>query len=283
MPALDDVRVTCIATNIPGPVTAARLRDLGAHVTKIEPPSGDPLAYACPAWYAEMTRGMRVVTLDLKDPEQRVQLGEYLAAADLLLTSSRPAALENLRLDWGTLHAAYPKLCHVAIVGHLAPEENRAGHDLTYVAAHGLVAPPRLPPTLIADLAGAERAALAGLALLHARDRGCGSGQCLVALADAAEAFAAPLRHRVTTPQGLLGGGLPNYNLYKTKDGWLAVAALETHFLERLKRELSLARAEHEDLQAVFATRTAAEWQAWAAARDLPIAAVQAAPPAGIS
>lgn len=278
MPTLDDVRVLCMATNIPGPAAAARLRDLGACVTKVEPPSGDLLDHACPAWYAELTQDMRIVTLDLKSPDQRAQLDGYLATTDLLLTSNRPAALVNLRLDWETLHAAYPELCHVAIVGHKPPDENRAGHDLTYVAAHGLVTPPRLPPTLLADLAGAERAALAGLALLHARDRGCGGGHCFIALADAAEAFAAPLRHHVTTPQGVLGGGLSNYNLYKTTDGWLAVAALETHFLERLQRELSLARAEYEDLQAVFATRTAEEWQRWAAARDLPIVAVSSVP-----
>ncbi|HNT87512.1 MAG TPA: CoA transferase, partial [Candidatus Hydrogenedentes bacterium] len=113
MPLLHEVRVLCVAANVPGPAAAARLRDLGARVTKVEPPSGDPLAIASPAWYAELTRGMRVVTLDLKDTAQRAELDAHLADADLLITSNRPAALANLGLDWSALHVAWPRLCHV--------------------------------------------------------------------------------------------------------------------------------------------------------------------------
>jgi crotonobetainyl-CoA:carnitine CoA-transferase CaiB-like acyl-CoA transferase len=43
--------------NLPGPLAAARLHALGAAITKIEPPEGDPLAAACPAWYARCTPG----------------------------------------------------------------------------------------------------------------------------------------------------------------------------------------------------------------------------------
>ena len=38
-----------LAVNLPGPAAAARLRALGARVTKVEPASGDPLALAAPA------------------------------------------------------------------------------------------------------------------------------------------------------------------------------------------------------------------------------------------
>ncbi|HNT89111.1 MAG TPA: CoA transferase, partial [Candidatus Hydrogenedentes bacterium] len=62
---------------------------------------------------------------------------------------------------------------------------------------------------------------------------------------------------------------------YAAADGWLAVAALETHFLERLKRELGLDRAGYDDLHSVFRTRTAIAWERWAVERDLPLAAVQ--------
>lgn len=275
MPLLHEVRVLCVAANVPGPAAAARLRDLGARVTKVEPPSGDPLAIASPAWYAELTRDMRVVMLDLKDGAQRAELDAHLADADLLITSNRPAALANLGLDWSALHVAWPRLCHVAIIGYPPPNENRAGHDLTYAAAHGLLTPPRMPPTLVADLAGAERAASEGLALVLARERGADAGHRLVALSDAAAALAAPLRHGATAHGGVLGGGLPNYNLYAAADGWLAVAALETHFLDRLKRELGLDRAEYDDLHSVFRTRTAIAWERWAVERDLPLAAVQ--------
>ena len=60
------MHVVTTALNIPGPVAAARLRELGATVTKVEPPGGDPLALAAPDWYRELAAGQEVVRLDLK-------------------------------------------------------------------------------------------------------------------------------------------------------------------------------------------------------------------------
>ena len=81
----------------------------------------------------------------MKSAEGQAKLAELLAGADVLLTSTRPAALARLGLDWPTLSARYPRLCHVAIVGYPAPDEDRAGHDLTYQASAGLLEPPRFP------------------------------------------------------------------------------------------------------------------------------------------
>jgi crotonobetainyl-CoA:carnitine CoA-transferase CaiB-like acyl-CoA transferase len=65
-----------------------------------------------------------------------------------------------------------------------AADDELAGHDLTYLAEHGLVSPPEMPPTLFADMAGAERAVSTALALVIARDRtGRGASQP-VALAE---------------------------------------------------------------------------------------------------
>ena len=255
-------------------MAAARLHQLGAAVTKVEAPAGDPLAAISPAWYRALTQGQNVIRLDLKDPAGREHLGPLLEGADLLLTSTRPAALERLGLDWEEVHARYPRLSQVAITGYPAPHENRAGHDLTYQAAAGLVVPPELPRTLLADLASAERAVSAALALLLGRQRGQGSGYAQVAMTEATEALAAPLRYGLTTPGALLGGGLPGYGVYPAQQGWIAVAVLEPHFREHLERELGVSAADGEALGRVFLSRTAAEWEAWADARDLPIAAV---------
>jgi crotonobetainyl-CoA:carnitine CoA-transferase CaiB-like acyl-CoA transferase len=272
------MRLLSLAVNVPGPVAAARLHQLGAAVIKVEPPAGDPLARHCPDWYAALCAGQQVQRLDLKDPAQRAELDHLLQGCDLLLTSSRPAALAGLGLDWASLHARYPRLAQVAIIGFPPPQQNVPGHDLTYLAAHGLLLPPRLPPTLMADLAGAERAVRAALGLLLARERGAEAGYAEVALATVAESFAAPLRHGLTVPTGLLGGGWPGYNLYAAGQGWVAVAALEPHFWERLQRELGLDGATYDDLAAIFATREAGEWEAWAAERDLPITALRLQP-----
>src|SRR5688572_1051684 len=138
MDPLRDVHVVSLAVNIPGPVAAATLRDLGASVIKIEPPDGDPLAIASADWYTELITGIQVLRLDLKSGTGRARLDELLAQADLLLTSTRPAGLQRLGLGWPALHARYPRLCHVAIVGYQAPRQNVAGHDLTYQAETGL-------------------------------------------------------------------------------------------------------------------------------------------------
>jgi crotonobetainyl-CoA:carnitine CoA-transferase CaiB-like acyl-CoA transferase len=275
MQALDAFKAVSLAVNVPGPTTAARLVALGASVTKVEPPAGDPLAAAHPAWYDELRAGQQVVTLDLKEAGDRGRLDELLEPADLLLTSSRPAALARLRLAWPELHGRFPRLCQVAIVGYPAPDQDRAGHDLTYAAAHGLVAPPDLPRTLVADLGGAELATTAAVALLLTRERGGEAGYSEVALGDAASAFAAPLRYGATAPGGSLGGGNPAYGLYRAADGWLAVAVLEPHFRERLATELGLDELTHDALATAFRARSAEEWEAWGREHDLPLGAVQ--------
>ena len=266
---LAGIRVVSIAVNLPGPAAAARLVELGASVTKVEPPGGDPLEAASPELYARLAAGQDVRRLDLKDDAGRSRLEELLAGADALLTSSRPSALARLGLGRAELEARHPELVHVAVVGYPAPDEDRPGHDLTYVAEHGLVSPPRLPQALVADLGGAERAATAVVALLLARERGGTQRYAEVALAAAAAFFALPHEQGLTTPGGPLGGGSPFYGLYGADGGWIAVAALEPRFRERLEAELGGAPE-----QDSFAARTPAEWETWAAERDLPIAAV---------
>jgi alpha-methylacyl-CoA racemase len=272
---LADIRVLSLAVNIPGPVAAARLSSLGAEVTRVEPPTGDPLAHACPGWYSALIEGQRVLRLDLKTDTDRARLEPLLEASDLLLTSMRPAALERLALDRPALRARHPRLCHVEVTGYPAPDENRAGHDLTYQAAAGLVRPPELPLTLVADLAAAERVVSTALALLLARGRKRSGGHAQVPIAEAVDLFTRPLRFGLTRPGGLLGGGLPIYGVYPAAEGWIALAALEPHFVARLVHELELSGVERPALEAVFLTRTAAQWERWALDRDLPIVAVR--------
>lgn len=272
---LTGFRVLTLAPNVPGPMAVARLAALGATVVKIESPSGDGLARSAPAWYAALHAGVDVRRLDLKAEADRAQCADLLAETDLLLTSSRPAALARLGLDWPTLHARYPRLCQVAIVGHGAPHQEVPGHDLTYLASAGILDPPGMPRTLAADLLGAERAASTALALLLARERGGEARYVEVPLAEAAEVLALPLRHGLTRPGGQLGGGFGGYNLYATADGWVALAALEAHFWRRFRDETGLHDPDVVAVRALFLTRTAEEWEAWGVERDLPLLAVR--------
>jgi len=267
-------RLVNVAVNVPAGMAAARLTELGASVTKVEPPEGDPLQAASPDLYERLTDGHAVVRLNLKEEADRGRLGELLAAADVLLTSSRPSALARIGLARRDLERRHPGLVQVAIVGHAAPDQERAGHDLTYVARHGLVSPPGLPQTLVADVGGAERAATAAVALLFARERGAGGRYVEVALGDAAAFFALPWELGLTRPGGLLGGGFPFYGLYEARGGWVAVAALEPRFRDRLTAGLGVSEATAAAFAAAFRRRTPAEWERWASEYDVPIAAV---------
>ncbi len=274
MSPLAGYRLLTLALNLPGPLAVARLQGLGATVIKIEPLTGDPLAHALPRWYESLHQGQTILRLDLKSDEGRRQLDELLARSDLLVTAMRSAALARLGLDWPALHARHPRVCHVAIIGYPPPHEDRPGHDLNYQARVGLVDPPQLPRTCVADLAGAEQAVSAALALLLARERGQEAQHVAVSLADAAEQFAAPWQYGATSPDGVLGGAYPGYGLYPTRDGWIALAALEPHFWDRLIRDLGLPAPDRARLEQAFLARSAAEWEAWAVERGLPLSQV---------
>lgn len=281
MRPLEGVRVVSLAINLPGPLAAQRLHQLGASISKVEPPTGDPLEAACPDWYRVIHDGQQSVRLNLKSAPDKARLDSFLRECDLFLTSHRPSALKRLGLSWPELHERFPRLTQVAIVGYPSPDQELPGHDLAYQARLGLIANTavELPRTVLADIAGAQQAVEASLGVILARERGQGSLYAEVSLADVAAYFAEPYRRGLTAPGGFLGGGLPGYNLYACHgDTMIAVAALEPHFWQRLIENLSLADPDKTQLQAVFLTRTASEWETWAQKHDLPIAAVRDKP-----
>jgi alpha-methylacyl-CoA racemase len=260
------MRIVSMALNVPGPVALSRAVADGAQAIKIEPPWGDPLATLCKPWYDDLHTGIRVEQLDLKSIAGARRIRELLEDADVFFASHRPSALARLRLDAASLAPDYPELRHVNLVGDTAnPEE--AGHDLTYQARAGLVTD-RLPPTLFADMVGAERAHAVLKEVMHHP----GSAR-VVGLFDALRDLAAPLYNGLTGPGHPLGGGNPAYGIYAARDGAIAVAALEPHFRSALYQGLGL--QDGADPRAVFATKTAAEWEAWAAQRDLPLVALK--------
>ncbi len=271
---LAGVRVVALTTNLPGPLAAARLRSLGAAVTKIEPLGGDPLQAASSAWYERVCAGLEVVRLDLKAPADRERAEAELSAADVLLTTMRPRALRRVGLDWEALHGRFPRLCHVAIVGERAPHGDRAGHDLTYQARAGLVAPPALPTSVYADMLAAESAVTAVLAALYARERTGSAAFEEIAIADCAGRCADAVRYGVTSRGGPLGGGLSTYALYASADGWIALAVLEPHFRERLAAALGSDRTDAAWLRERFAEHPSVHWDALAERYGIPLAPV---------
>ncbi|QLY30466.1 CoA transferase [Nocardia huaxiensis] len=269
---LAGVEVVSLAVNLPGPLAAARLAELGATVTKVEPPSGDPLAAAAPEWYAKLVARQTVVTLDIKQDGDRGKLDELLATADLLITSMRPSALAKLGL--AQPQQRFPELSLIEIVGH-AEDPEVPGHDLNYQAVHATLTPPQMPTVPIADMLGAERAVSTALAALVARAT-TGVGQPYrVALEEAAARAGDAVRYRLMGPDAVLGGAFPGYGIYECADGHIALGAVEPHFF---MGALGVFEADgtHEAFRKAFADKTIAELEAIAAAHDLPINGVVA-------
>lgn len=272
---LGSVRVVSLAGTLPGPVAARRLTREGAQVTRIEGPGGDILRTVAPALVKDLVRGQATVQLNLKEPEGRARLDDLLEDAHILLTSSRPSALARLGLTRHSVAQRWPRLAWVAIVGATGDRAEEAGHDLTYQAEAGLLGGgTELPRVLLADLACAERVVTeAVLCLREAEQHGTG-GYAEVGLVEAARDLAEPLRHGLTAPGGILGGGNPAYGVYPARSGRVALAALEPHFWART-RELLGVDGRHEELAEIFLQRDAEEWEAWGAEHDVPVVAVR--------
>jgi alpha-methylacyl-CoA racemase len=286
---LNGITVLTLAVNLPGPLAAARLTQLGARVIKVEPPIGDPLEGAVAEYYRELTQGQDIRRVDLKTAEGAKELGALAAEADVLLTAMRPRAAAALGLpELVDEHG----LVHVEIVGFAGDRTDVPGHDLTYQAAHATLVPGTMPTVPVADVLGGEHAALEALAGLReletrraaaqsadaqaragqdANDQHIGGIVRRVVLDEAAAWAAGPARYGLSAPGGPLGGGSPFYRTYATADGHIAVACIEPHFAKALTAQLG---SEHEELERVFAAETTAHWAAFAQTHDLPIEAV---------
>jgi alpha-methylacyl-CoA racemase len=281
---LNNVRIVSLALNLPGPAALMRLCAMGAQCTKVESPLGDPMGHYNQAAYAQMHQGVRPITLDLKTAPGLAALHTELAGTDILLTSFRPSALTKLGLDWGSLHSAQPQLSMVCIVGSPGSRAEEPGHDLTYLAEHGLVTGTDLPATLYADMAGslmAVEAVLQAVLLQRAHNAAQRTGSYHeVALSSAAAYLALPRSWGLTTHEGAVGGAHAGYRVYPCQDGRVAVAALEHHFATALCRvadiqpvdaSTMLRNTTQQALEAYFAVHTCQQLEAMAAAHDLPL------------
>lgn len=295
---LDGVLVVDLSRYLPGPLTAKMLANLGARVIKIEEPEfGDPVRNAPPMEKGKsrlarlLLSGLESVALDLKREEAREVLGALLGGADVLLESFRPGKLAEFGLSEGPLRERFPRLivCSISGWGSAGPVSARTGHDLTYQAAAGALAPTGGMPNLpIADLLGAFAAVSAVSAALLAREKS-GRGTVIDAsLFDAAMIanltnVAASGGDRIVEVGERTGltGAYPCYRIYATADGRrFALAALEARFWKGLCRAVDRSdlvplqyRRDAESLAQVeelFRTRSAAEWSDLCHQRDLP-------------
>lgn len=287
--ALKGVRILSLSLNLPGPAALLRLKRMGAHCVKLEPPApanaptgitGDPMSAYSRTAYDALHPGIQIQAVDLKTEAGQSTLQRELAQADVLLTSFRPGALKKLGLGWNGLQQRYPALSMVAIVGAPGARADAPGHDLTYLAENNLVTGLDLPATLYADMGGALMAVEAALqSVLLQRQTGRGH-HFEVALSEAAAHLAQPRAWGLTLPGTPIGGGHAGYRVYPCQDGRVAMAALEPHFAKALCAAAGLAwtnpammmkPATHQAIAECVAARTCSEWQHLAVQHDIPL------------
>jgi alpha-methylacyl-CoA racemase len=303
MRPLQGTRILDLSRLLPGPFATLVLSDLGATVDKIEDAQGgDYLRHMPPQVAGEsvafqmLNRGKRSAVLDLKRPEGRDAFKRLVATYDVLFDQFRPGVLARLGLGHDALRAENPRLVICALTGYgqTGTLAARAGHDLNYLARAGILGgqgpadgPPAVPGFQMADVSGGMWCVIAILAALAERDR-TGQGAVLdVAMTDGVLGFAstvlgaslAGVAH--TRGADTLSGGIAPYNTYLTKDGHpVALAALEPKFWAAFcaatglepSMEALLPGAHQAAIKArvaaVIASRTRAEWVAFAEQHD---------------
>jgi alpha-methylacyl-CoA racemase len=299
---LEGVRVLDLTRLLPGPFATLVLGDLGAQVDKVEDIAGDYLRHMPPllgdtsSLFLALNRNKRSACVDLKHPAGKAMLLRLVERYDVLCEPFRPGVMDRLGLGFGTLLARNPRLvfCSLSGYGSNGPLASCAGHDLTYLARSGVLgmqgppeAPPQVPGFQLADVGGALWSVVAILAALEERRR-TGVGRHVdVSLLEGSMAFAAAefgqLQAGFPPNRGeeSLTGGLAVYRTYTTKDGkYVAFAALEPKFWQAFcagtGREPDMAAllagghqvAWKEELTAIFASRTRAEWEAFGREHD---------------
>lgn len=254
------------------------------------------------ALFLALNRNKRSIRVDLKSEAGKEVLLRLAREHDVLLESFRPGVLDRLGVGYERLKQENPGLVYCAITGYGqdGPKRDAAGHDMNYLALGGLLGltgeadgPPVQAAGQIADVGGGALMAAVGiLAALRERDgapgrSGSGEGQVVdVSMFDGALSFLAmvaaqlladgqvPRRERLP-----LSGQFACYRPYACSDGWVACGALEPKFWQAwcrgvgredlIEQQFAAPGSEgHRAVEAVFASRTRAEWEAFAAEHD---------------
>lgn len=240
-----------------------------------------------------MTRGKRIVTLDLRSDEAVEGLLALVEAADVLIEGFRPGVAERLGLGPAECRARNERLIYARLTGwgQSGPLALSPGHDINYLALTGVLHAigragqvPVPPLNLLGDFGGGSMLALVGILAGLQERQVTGRGQVIdAAIVDGVTLLAQmiwALRGAGVwsdeRESNLLDGGAPFYDTYACSDGgFVAVGAVEPQFFAGLIAGLGLSADEigsqHDrdrwpemaaTIAARFATRTRAQWEA---------------------
>ena len=192
---LAGVTVLDLTNVLAGPFAAYQLACLGARVIKIESPDGDLARRlgADPAYsqkrmgisFLAVNAGKESIVLDLKHPQGKAVLIDFVDRADVLLENFRPGVMDRLGLGYEALRARNRRLvyCSISGFGQTGPLANRPAYDQIIQGLAGVMSvtgDPRSAPLRIGypacDTIGGLTAAFAICAqLVQARSSGEGA------------------------------------------------------------------------------------------------------------
>ncbi|MGO9157115.1 CaiB/BaiF CoA transferase family protein [Mycobacterium sp.] len=243
---LAGLSVVEIATEISGPYAAKLFVDLGAEVTKIELPGGDPLRNWGPfphgvpdpersGLFEYLNAGKSYATL--------ADARELIARAQVLVENLGPGALEELGLDSESLQRLRPNLVLLRIshFGQCGPWRDRPATSLTLQAASGWVSArdPDRPPVQvgarIAEYVAGAYGALGALTALR-----CASDQVVQVDVSELEALLSTLPYPMLMAKRMRSLGLPTnargapmLGVVRAADGWVGINCLTgQHWLD---------------------------------------------------
>lgn len=312
-PPLAGVVVLDLSRILAGPFCSQMLSDLGATVWKIEALHGDDTRHWGPpfqdgegAYFLSTNRGKHSVAVNLKEPRGQELVRRLAAQADVLLENFKTGDLARYGLDYPSLKQLNPRLIYTSITGfgHTGPRACQPGYDAAIQGISGamsITGEPDGPPTKTGvawiDIMTGVNAAAGVLAALYEREQS-GLGQHLdLALLDVALASlvnqvqsclmtgVAPVRRGNAHPQ------IVPYQPFEAQDGWFMLAIGNDGQFERCCLELGApellderfrtneGRVEHrhelaERLQAVFSSRSRAEWLERLGRASVPVAPI---------
>jgi crotonobetainyl-CoA:carnitine CoA-transferase CaiB-like acyl-CoA transferase len=258
---IEKLRVLDSTQNVAGPYAAMILAELGATVTRVEPPTGDATkSWGPPFWngnsptYMALNRNKNKVTLDLKTRQGMEKILELLGEADVFLVSSRPGAMKRLGLDFDTLRIKFPKLIYAELTafGTKGPRAGDPGYDPLMQAMGGIMSVTGLPdsePTRvgvsIVDKATGLWTALGVLSALRLRDQTGHGHKVNTSLYETAISWM-DIHFGVywasgVPPRGWGSGALmiAPYEAFPTLDGWIIIAAGNDRLFQKLSKALN--------------------------------------------
>ncbi len=253
---LAGVRIIDCTHALAGPWMGMMLADLGADVIKVESPKGDMTRTAGPytledtehaygAGFANYNRNKRGVMLDLTTAEGKEKFFKLVDTADALVENMRAGVMDSLGVGWEVLHERNPRLVYGAVRGFGDPRSGASpyvdwpAYDVVAQSMGGLVATNGSGPDdkhlvgpFIGDMFPGTLGAMGVVAALFHAQRS-GEGQFVdVAMVDAVMALSETGVTRYTTagrrenpPSGNRNRYVVPFDVFKTKDGLVAIAA----------------------------------------------------------